>query len=108
MQVGFSLIERAADSNGTASSILWMTSTAGGLFGSDRLVNEESLFSPTVELENGDQSEASKEIGSQYIAGPMLSEVNSRNPNQGYQSPEEDEQESSPPGTLQQCVNQEP
>jgi len=106
--VGFSLIEEAADINGTALGIyraiprLWVISAPGrlGLFGSDRLVNEESLFSPTVELENGDQSESSKEIGSQYIAGPMLSKVNSGNPNQGYQGPQENEQESSPPRTF--------
>ena len=57
-----------------------------GLFGSDRLMNEEAFLPPTIELKNGDQGQATKKIGSQHVAGPVLAEVNSRNPNETNQA----------------------
>jgi hypothetical protein len=50
----------------------------------DRLVNEKALLTPEVKLYDSCQSQAAKQIRTQYVTWPVLANINARDTDQDY------------------------
>src|SRR5690242_12793900 len=77
------------DGEGTAFFILWLDSIGEKAFsflrgsrGGNRLVHEEALLTPLIKEHDPCQHHAAQQICSQYVTGPVLTQINSRYPNE--------------------------